>query len=196
MTDSKSDGLQNWLNRSEIERVIISGLHGAPEFKSDEKRKYLGIYREQVMAILFDHQVKEPAIYTEVVDTIKDPRASIMVLNGSIESTFTEKYKTLADASHLHVMTVSGPEYYPTTGLIVASDSAVDFDKIECRPRNARLRSLGISDALAKSAGKKVCRKCFRVIKLKAPSETINYKQLSLIDRLTGEACPAHGDSN
>ena len=195
MVDSNDNYLNNWHKKSEIERVLLSGLHGAPQLNAEDKQRYLGLNREQVMAFLFEHQVKEAAIYTEVDNAIKDPRAAIMVLNGRIGSTFTDKYKTLATAAELHVMTVFGPEYSPTTGLIVASDSAVDFEKIECGQRYSRLRSLGISDALIKSAGKKVCRKCYKVIKMKAPSETINYRQIRLIDRLTGESCPAHGDT-
>lgn len=196
MADSSNTNLHNWHKKSEIERLIFSGLHGAPQLNAEEKRRYLGLNREQVMAFLYDHQVREPAVYTEVAGAIKDPRATIMVLNGGIDSIFTEKYKSLAADFHLHVMTVSGPEYSPTTGLVIASDSAVDCEIIECEPRAARLRSLGLSDALINCAGKKVCRKCLETIKSKAPAETINYKHISLIDRLTGESCPAHGNSN
>ncbi len=195
MADSNDDYPHGWHKKSEIERLIFSGLHGAPQPNADEKRRYLGLNREQVMAVLFDHQVKEPAIYIEVANAIKDPRAAIMILNGSIDVIFTAKYKTLAAAAGLHVTTVSGPEYSPATGLVVASDAAVDLEIIECGSRSSRLRSFGISDALIKCAGKKVCRKCFGLIKSKVPAEAINYKQLNLIDSLTGEYCPAHGDS-
>lgn len=185
---------KHWHKKSELEQTLLAGIHGAPELKADEKRKYLGIFREQVMAFLTEKQVKEPGIYTQVLQALQDSSANLLILNGTVGAIFTEKYKALAEKFKRPVKVVVGTEYSPDTGLVVASTSAVNFEKIEFEPRSARLGKLGLDEALINSAGKKICRDCLQKILSIAPSEQVNYHELGLLDRIMGDTCPAHED--
>lgn len=190
--NSNTNDLHSWNEKNELERTLLTGLHGTPSIKADEKRDYLGVFREQVMGILLTPQVKEPAIYPEVALLMKDKRATGMILNGNINPSLIKKYSDLAVAAVLPVKTVTGPEYNPATGLVIASNTAVNFENISIEPRLSRLRGLGLDDSLIQAAGKRICSTCIQKIKEKAPSEMINYKELRFIDRLAGDTCPVH----
>jgi uncharacterized protein YueI len=190
--DDEREFLQVWHNKSELEQVLATGLHGPPEIKKDEKRQCLGVFREQVIALLKTKQIKEAAIYPEIGQALKDSRCSEMIINGGIDSCFIKKYQLLAKNMHKHYRIVSNPDYAEQTALVIVSAEAVDIKNIEIEDRDIRLRRLGASDALIQAAGKKVCEDCLTQIIAIDPAENINYDELTWLDSIAGEHCPVH----
>ena len=47
-TDIQREAISAWLKKDELEKAISIGLHGAPELRRDEKRRYLGEFSERV----------------------------------------------------------------------------------------------------------------------------------------------------
>ena len=189
---SKDLSLSDRDDKSELEKIVMAGLHGTPQIRPDEKRKYLGVFREQVLAVLSEGQVKEPAVYPEINRVLNDPRSSLLIINGRIGETFTKKYQLLASAAKKPVKVVSGNEVSGVFGLVVAGSEAVNRDQVEIEPRRNRLNKLGVREDIIHAAGKKICKKCMNELRSKAPDELINYQELSLLDRIMGDDCPAH----
>ncbi|GEM_PF-298832 len=191
-SQDQSKDISRMVQKDKVEQALLVGLHGAPELKYDEKVQYLGEFRERIIKKLTTAQVREKGIYSEILQALEDPRADKLIINGSINYRVIEKYKSLA-ARCKKISTVrSDPSFQGDTGLIVISDEAVDIQDIEVEDRSSRLRRLGIPLALIEAAGQKVCKDCMEQIAEADEYEKINYRQLTWIDRLTGDTCPGH----
>lgn len=187
----QKEAISSWVNRSELEKVLSIGLYGPPELKRDEKMHYLGDFKERVIKILTKKQVMEPGIYPEIVKALADERAVKMVINGEIPSSFTRKYEKLAKSMGKAVTSTCDPEFKGDTGLIVASNDAVEAKDITVRDRGTKLKNLGVPVSIINSAEKKLCDRCLREILDADPEESINYRKISSLDRFWGERCPA-----
>lgn len=183
---------QVWNAKDQLEQVITAGLHGVPEIKRDEKRAYLGVFREQVITYLTQSQVREKAIYPEIKQALGHDMFSKMIINGSIDQHVTSKYQLLAKKLQKAYTIVVDPHPANAAGLVVASSEAVDIEAAAVKDRYTRLQEQGVPEKLITAAGKKICSECFSIILSTDPREKINYSQLTWIDRLTGDHCPAH----
>jgi uncharacterized protein YueI len=190
--EDQSEAISTWVQKEDLEKALIVGMHGAPEFKHDEKVYYLGEFKENVIRLLSKRQVVEAAIYPEIIRALKDKRATKMIIDGSISNRCSEKYKRIAKKMNKPYTMRSDTEFQGTTGLLVISDEAVGIPVKTVENRSIRLKRLGLSSALIRSAGKKVCKRCLNKILKADPNEDMNYRQLTWGERLGGERCPAH----
>ncbi|MDF2570991.1 MAG: hypothetical protein K0R55_2595 [Sporomusa sp.] len=193
--DETRETAQVWNQKSHLEQTITAGLHGIPEIKKEEKCTYLGVFREQVITYLTQNQVSEAAIYPEVKQALSYEKFHKMILNGNMEHHFINKYQLLAKKLQKAYTVIVTSDYDEAAGLVVASTEAIELENIVVTDRTITLQKLGVPDKLIASAGKKVCKKCLNTIANIAPQEQINYSQLTWIDRLAGDHCPAHDDS-
>jgi len=190
--DIQSEVISNWAKKNKIEQVLMAGIHGITEFKHDEKVHYLGEFKEKVLRMLSQQQVTEAALYPEIIGALQDKRSTKMIINGSIGISSFEKYKKLAGKMNKPCTVRNDPEFNASTGLLVISDEAVDIQVITVEERSLRLKELGVPSILINSAGKKVCETCLKQILEADPKENINYQELTFLDRIGGEKCPAH----
>lgn len=190
--DIQSEVISTWAKKDSLEQALMVGIHGVTEFKHDEKVYYLGEFKENVLRLLSQQQVAEVAIYPEVIEALRDKRATKMIIDGKIGITFVEKYKKLAGKVNKPYTVRSDPEFKGTTGLLVISDEAVDVQVITVEDRSLRLKGLGVPSALINSVGKKVCKECLEQILAADPKEAVNYHELTFLDRISGENCPVH----
>lgn len=182
---------QDYLERSELEKILAHGIYGTPELKHDERIYYLGEFRERVIKILSRQQVVEPGIYTEIVMALKAHPASKLIISGDISDKLTKKYQRIcADLGRKYTV-VHDPSFKGEAGLVVVSDHAEDIEDITVPDRNERLKSVGLHDTLIALAGSKVCKRCLARVLAADPAESINYRELTVGDRFWGEHCPA-----
>ncbi|KAF1084115.1 hypothetical protein SPSYN_02767 [Sporotomaculum syntrophicum] len=197
-SDLQRDEIKSWVNKDSLAQALAMGMHGAPEIKRDEKNRYLGEFRERVIRLLSKKQVAEPAVYPEILESLKDPRAAKMIISGDINYRSAEKYRELAEQVGKICTVIHDPAMTGDTGLVIVSSDTVDVADIFVPDRKTRLERLGVPAALVSAAGKKVCDKCYEKITGTAPSEAINYSKLTLADRFWGDHCVAcdgkHGD--
>ncbi len=191
----RSKNISNWAQKSNLEKTLMVGMNGIIEFKHDEKMHYLGEFKENVIRLLSQKQVAEVVIYSEIIQALKDTRATKMIINGSISSRFTEKYKKLARKLNKPTTVRNDTDFKGDTGLIVISDEAVDIEVITVEERSVRLKRLGMSSALINAVGKKVCKKCLEEIIKVNPQEKSDYQELTFLDRIVGERCPVHQET-
>lgn len=193
MNDTNKIG-QVWNQKDALEQTLLAGLHGGPEIKPEEKQAYLGVFREQVIAFLTQEQVKEPAIYPEISEAMKHEKFQKLIINSQLAAHYTNKYQMLARKNQKAYTMVSDSGFAQAAGLVVASGEAVDIENIAISDRQLRLKKLGVAEKLIASAGKKICGNCLKNILTLDPREAINYSELTWLDRITGERCPAHED--
>ncbi|SMC80264.1 YueI family protein [Sporomusa malonica] len=192
--DKTSEIAQVWNHKDQLEQIITAGLHGVPEIKRDEKRAYLGVFREQVITYLTQGQVKETAIYPEIKQALGHEKFHKMIINGSIDHHSTSKYQLLAKKLQKSYTIIVDSDPDEAAGLVVASDEAVDIESAAVKNRYTRLQERDVPEKLITAAGKKICSDCLNIILKTDPREEINYSPLSWLDRLTGDRCPAHDD--
>lgn len=190
-TDIQREAISAWLSKGEIEKALSIGLHGAPELRRDEKRHYIGEFRERVITLMSKKQVVEPGVYPEIVKALEDKRATKMIISGEIDFHLSEKYQRLAEDMGKPVTMISDPEFKGDAGLVVVSDDAVDVKDIFVQDRGTRLKQLGVPLEVIEAAGKKVCERCLVKILKADPDEKINYRKMTLGEHFWGERCSA-----
>jgi uncharacterized protein YueI len=116
---------------NEVEQRLMTGIHGAPELRRDEKLQYLGEFRERVLKVLSKEQMKNLQPYPEIETALKDPRSSRLLLNGDLDYDFRAKYLKLAHKYAKPYTIINDPELKGDTGLAVISEHAVDADNVE-----------------------------------------------------------------
>ena len=94
-----------------IEDYLENGIHGPKEIKLEEKRKYLGTFRERVIAVLSNSQVCEAEAYQELRDRIKKYPEACMLLNGQIGYEALGKYIKMANACNIPYKMVLNKDY-------------------------------------------------------------------------------------
>jgi len=61
-----------------IDDVLKEGLYGKKELKPEERKRFLGTFRERVEGALTISQVQEPDIYPEVKEWIRKPGVRLL----------------------------------------------------------------------------------------------------------------------
>lgn len=118
------------LDKSELEKVLQIGLHGVPEIKKEEKKKYLGCFRERVLKVLTKKQIVEPGTYKEILEAIKDPRAQRLIITNDVKISEAMEYINMAKNQNVEFTMVDGDNFTGDIGLVVVSDKAVDEENI------------------------------------------------------------------
>lgn len=190
--DTKLEGANSWVEKDNLEQALLVGIHGAPEIKHDEKIYFLGEFKERVIRRLSIKQVSETGVYPEIIQALKDSRAKKLIINGILSSSFTGKYRELAMEMNKQYTVRNDSEFKGETGLVIVSDEAVNEQEIDVEEREIRLSRLGAPLLLIQAAGKKICDECFSKITEIDAHELVNYQELTWIDRLGGDTCPAH----
>lgn len=118
------------MSKSELEKALERGIYGTPELKKEEKKAYLGNFRERVLKALTKKQIEEPGTYKEILDAIRDPRAKRLVITNDVQLSFAMDYINLAKQNNLEFTLVNGQNFTGDIGLVVVSDTAVDVENI------------------------------------------------------------------
>jgi uncharacterized protein YueI len=195
MSDNKlqEEALRNRAgSASELENILQTGLHGAPELRRDEKNHFLGEFRERVLKYLTKKQLAEPQVYREIEEALRDPRATKLIIHSEFNGPRSEKYERLARDLHKLVTHREDPEFVGEAALVVAGNDAVDAADITVEDRTARLLARGLPELLIRAPGRKVCHSCYDLVSSLAPEEKDQYHPFTVMDRMFGEVCPGH----
>ncbi|MCG7345693.1 YueI family protein [Sporosarcina sp. ACRSL] len=113
-----------------IDDYIQKGIYGPKETKPDERRKFLGTTREQIVIVLTQEQVREKGIYSQVEDAIKENRKALLLLNGNIHYKVLLKYTKIASKYNVPYRYVTNKNHTTEIGLVLKHDYAVNKDEI------------------------------------------------------------------
>lgn len=118
------------LSKPTVDDYLQQGIHGPKELKPEEKRLYLGTYRERVIIVLTQMQVSEENVDKEVEQLMKENSEAHLFLNGHMNYSFLSKYIQLARKYNITFTVVTNKEYNSPYGLVIAHDYAVNKEDI------------------------------------------------------------------
>ncbi|HLN62434.1 MAG TPA: DUF1694 domain-containing protein [Symbiobacteriaceae bacterium] len=111
-----------WSKKSETEKALLAGMHGAPELRKAERDELLGEFPERVLASITKEQVGQERPDPAIVHAMENPQAKTVVVHADVPYHEAHKYKQLADEHHLAFTMRGDPNYEGDVGLIVVTD--------------------------------------------------------------------------
>ncbi|WP_033826834.1 YueI family protein [Bacillus andreraoultii] len=117
-------------NGPNLEDYLNQGVYGKKEINPEEKRKFLGTFRERIVVALTVSQLYKPTVYDEVEQAMKSNRGAKLLLNGSVDYQFLSKYVKIANDYQISFTIVENKEHDTEIGLVLAYDYAVDKENI------------------------------------------------------------------
>lgn len=117
-------------NQPNIDDYLQKGIYGEKQIKPEEKRKFLGTYRERVIVALKNSQVMENKVYNEIERLMKGNPQAKMLLNGELNYSFLSKYIQLARKYNYSYSIVTNNESTTNIGLVLAHDYAINKEEI------------------------------------------------------------------
>lgn len=122
--------------QSNIDDYLQKGIYGEKQIKPDEKRKFLGTFRERVIIALKNSQVMENNVYSEIEGLIKSNPKAKLLLNGDLNYSYLSKYIQIAKKYNNPYSIVTNHESSTTIGLVLAHDYAINKEDIYITNKN------------------------------------------------------------
>ena len=110
---------------SELEKAVRTGIHGTPQLRPDEKRRFLGFFRERVIqAVTFD-QLRSRDGLQVMTSALKDPRGVELVIHKKARA---QAMPLIVDArkTGLDFTIVSNPNLVGNVAVLLVAKDAVD----------------------------------------------------------------------
>lgn len=110
---------------SELEKTVRRGIHGTPQLRPDEKRRFLGFFRERVIqAVTFD-QLRNRDGLQVMTSALKDPRGVELVIHKKARA---QAMPLIVDArkTGLDFTIVSNPNLVGNVAVLLVAKDAVD----------------------------------------------------------------------
>lgn len=177
----------------ELRRTLQFGIHGTPELKREEKQRYLGEFRERVVAAIRYDQAGDKEVVKQVERLLQQPQVSTVKIHVNLSYKTAKRYHDLARRFGKNHTLVSASGYKQDYAVILASDIAVEKEDIHVKTRYDRLRDRGVPKAIIEAVGKDLCEACRVVLKEKTPEELRRYGALNRLDRFLRKTCAACG---
>lgn len=118
------------MSKPTVDDYIKQGIYGPKEIKPEEKRLYLGTFRERVLIALTKRQVGQNEVNQEVEHLMQENREAHLFLNGHMNYSFLSKYIQKANAYGISYTMVTNKEYNSEYGLVFAKDYAIHKENI------------------------------------------------------------------
>jgi uncharacterized protein YueI len=146
------------MTREDVKDYLLRGMYGPPELRPEEKRRYLGEFRERVVLALTQKQVRSRDIPRQVLEALDRHRDVTIVLNGEMEYGALAKYIRLANERGVPYRKVYDREHDTDVGLVLAAPEAVDVACIDVPDEPDGTDGPNKADGPGPSAGRKAAR--------------------------------------
>jgi len=162
----------------------------------NQKKYYLGEYRERVIAALKVDQLLEDDLYPEIIEAMNNPKAKFLKMRRDIGLKFLKPYIKAAEKIDFRYEIVDGLSYLGDIGLVVVTDESLENEDEELiiRDVDQDFLDVGLGYEFSKNQGKHVCNKCHLEIENKLPNYIDKFKRLTIIDKILGTKCPVCRD--
>ena len=126
-----------------------------------EKSYYLGEYKERVLGALNKDQIIEDDIYPEIIDLMGRKEAYLLKISRDVEIKKIKPYIAHAEKIGLKYQLVDGLGYRGDIGLVVVSESALEFqnENLVIRDMDQDFIDVGLGEVFSKSMGLSICSK-------------------------------------
>ena len=118
------------MSGKKLDDYITEGIYGPKELKQDEKRKYLGTYRERILLALYKTEVSQKKGLQEIQELKKTYPDAIMLLNDKMSIHTLKPYRQLATNLNFTYRYIRNETIDSEFGVIIALDYAIEMDNI------------------------------------------------------------------
>ena len=119
------------MSKKEIDDYLQEGIYGVKELHPDEKKQYLGTFRERVILVVTKAQVRgKRGLNTFETILPQYPNASLLI-NGHMNISFSKPYRELAKKHHIPHTFITHEEHDSIFGLVLTADHAIDKEDIQ-----------------------------------------------------------------
>ncbi len=118
------------MSKKDVDDYLQEGIYGAKEINPDEKRKYLGTYRERVLLALTQAQVRGAKGLKELETAIDQNNDVQLLLNGDMSFRFFKPYRDLSRKKKINYTSIANKTATSDYGLVLTSKHAVDKEDI------------------------------------------------------------------
>ncbi|MCT4619029.1 MAG: YueI family protein [Marinisporobacter sp.] len=169
-------------NQSELEKYVEYGVAGTPQIKADEKKHWLGEFRERITFALNFEQINRKEAIKMVEEKCKDGRVNKLILENSVLDTIAEKYMDVAKKYDKEYKTID-MNTNKEIALVLASNEAVNekdilIEKLPVLP-----------EAFYHAKNKKLCKKHMQELREEAPLFIDEFEEITLLDKMMGISC-------
>lgn len=171
--------------KTELERIIEYGISGVPELKAEEKRKWLGEFRERVILGLRRDQVTEIGAFNVVKEALRDSEAGMIIVNNNVPMDVNARYMGLAKEMKKDYKSVAS-NYDQAMGLVVAGLGPVNRSNVIPEVQT-------LPDKFRDAKYKEICPECYEELHNIDPDMAKKFKKLNFIDKILGIYCGACG---
>ncbi len=111
--------------KSELEKTINTGIHGTPQLRPDEKRRFLGFFRERVIQAATFEQIRTAQGLQVMRDALLDTRGVELVVHNNARAVAMPLI-VQARKQGLDFTIVSNPTLRGEVAVLLAARDAVD----------------------------------------------------------------------
>ncbi|RSU06557.1 hypothetical protein CBF30_09940 [Vagococcus entomophilus] len=117
----------------DVQDYLEKGLYGAPQLKPEEKKKFLGNFRERVILVITMKEMMEKNPLDTVKNVIEKYPDHQLYLNGDLDGALQAEYLKVAKQLNcpFRFVTTQGSTTEETTGLVYAASYAMHLENIQ-----------------------------------------------------------------
>ena len=173
--------------KNQLERYVDFALSGTPEIKSDEKRNWLGEFREKIVLALTNEQVQRDDALQLVEEKMKDNRVDALIVRGQVSQDVTGKLMTICQRTGKDYRSINRPDLKGDIAMVLISNEAVDEENV--RLDTSKL----LSDQFYNAKNNKLCKKHMEALKSQHPQFTNRFEEIGIMDKMIGTKCGVCG---
>ncbi|MBB6216351.1 uncharacterized protein YueI [Anaerosolibacter carboniphilus] len=169
--------------KNQLERYIDFALYGTPEIKADEKRNWLGEFRERVVLALTDEQIQRDDALQLVEEKMKDRRIDALIVKGQVNQEIAGKLMTICQRTGKDYRSVNRPDSKGDVAMVLVSDEAVNEEEVILDT------STLLSDQFYNARNNKLCKKHMEELRAQYPQFENRFEEISVVDKMIGTKC-------
>ncbi len=120
---------KKWNDKSELEQVVFSGVHGTPELRKHERLHYLGHFRERILEAITWEQLKTDKGKSHIKKALDDQRAYELVIHSRARSQAMPLIRE-AQSKGIDFTVVNNSQLKGPIVVAVAAQQAVDVKRL------------------------------------------------------------------
>lgn len=109
-----------------VDDYLEKGMYGSKELHPEEKKQFLGTFRERVILALHKEDVIAGNYLEELTEALEANPSAVLLLNSQLSYNYLRPYIQLAEKRHHHFSVVTRKETETDVFLVLAADSAVN----------------------------------------------------------------------
>lgn len=118
-----------WDKRSELEKTLLTGVYGPAELRPDEKRQFLGFFRERVIEAVTFEQLRSNGGLRAIGQALKSRHAHELVIHNRVRMQAMPLIMQ-AQREKIDFTIVTDSKFSGDIAVAVVAKTAVEVDKL------------------------------------------------------------------